>query len=160
MAAPPVQCAHVDGGYRGHDADKSRVFVSWQKRGVTPTIDREIRRRASIEPVIGHLKSDGHLGRNFLAGTTGDVINVVLAAAGHNLRLFRHWLIRLLSIFISLIAISGPAASTALSTARRALKPSASRSLRYSASTLCRRIRSGTNMPAAASLRRASQPWT
>jgi IS5 family transposase len=85
----PVERAYVDRGYRGHDADKARVFVSGQKRGVTPTIRREIRRRAGIEPVIGHLKSDGHLGRNFLAGAAGDAINVIVVAAGHNLRLLR-----------------------------------------------------------------------
>jgi IS5 family transposase len=105
----PVERAYVDRGYRGHDADKSRVFLSGQKRGVTPTIRREIRRRAGIEPVIGHMKEDGHLGRNFLAGATGDAINVVLAAAGHNLRLLRAWLIRLLAFLLSLIAISAPA---------------------------------------------------
>ena len=104
----PVERAYVDRGYRGHHADKQRVFVSGQKRGVTPTIRREIRRRAAIEPVIGHLKSDGHLGRNFLAGATGDAINVILAAAGHNLRLLRAWLIRLLAVLLSLVAISGP----------------------------------------------------
>lgn len=105
----PIERAYVDRGYRGHDADKQRVFVSGQRRGLTPTIRREIRRRAGIEPVIGHLKSDGHLGRNFLAGASGDAINVILAAAGHNLRLLRAWLIRLLAFIISLIAISGPA---------------------------------------------------
>jgi IS5 family transposase len=102
----PVARAYVDRGYRGHDADKQRVFVSGQKRGVTPTIRREIRRRAGIEPVIGHMKEDGHLGRNFLAGASGDAINVVLAAAGHNLRLLRAWLIRLLAFLVSLLAIS------------------------------------------------------
>jgi len=101
-----IERAYVDRGYRGHDADKARVFVSGQKRGVTPTIRREIRRRAGIEPVIGHMKDDGHLGRNFLAGATGDAINVTLAAAGHNLRLLRAWLIRLLAFLISLLAIS------------------------------------------------------
>ena len=105
----PVERAYVDRGYRGHDADKQRVFVSGQKRGVTPTIRREIRRRAGIEPVIGHLKSDGHLGRNFLAGASGDAINLVLAAAGHNLRLLRAWLIRLLALLLRLLAISAPA---------------------------------------------------
>ena len=40
----PVERAYVDRGYRGHDADKQRVFVYVQKRGVTPTIRREIRR--------------------------------------------------------------------------------------------------------------------
>jgi IS5 family transposase len=52
------------------------------------------------------LKEDGHLGRNFLAGAAGDAINVVLAAAGHNLRLLRAWLIRFLVALISLLAIS------------------------------------------------------
>ena len=85
------------------------MFVSGQKRGVTPTIRREIRRRAGIEPVIGHMKEDGHLGRNFLSGAAGDAINVVLAAAGQNLRLLRAWLIRLLTFLLSLLAICAPA---------------------------------------------------
>jgi transposase, IS5 family len=101
-----VERAYVDRGYRGHDADRARVFISGQKRGVTPTIRRERRRRAAIEPVIGHLKSDGHLGRNFLLGTEGDATNLVLAAAGHNLRLLRAWLARLLAFLHSLFAAS------------------------------------------------------
>ncbi len=43
-------------------------------------------RRSAIEPVIGHLKADGHLGRNFLRGRHGDRNNTVLSAIGHNLR--------------------------------------------------------------------------
>ena len=73
---------------------------------MTPSIRREIRRRAGIEPVIGHMKADGHLGRNFLAGATGEVLNLVLTAAGHNRRLLRAGLIRLLAFLLSLIAIS------------------------------------------------------
>jgi IS5 family transposase len=98
-----IERAYVDRGYRGHDADRARVFVSGQKRGVTPTIRRERRRRAAIEPVIGHMKSDGHLGRNFLLGTEGDAANLVLAAAGHNLRLLRAWLAWLLALLLSLL---------------------------------------------------------
>jgi IS5 family transposase len=109
LTGVPVERAYVDRGYRGHDADKSRVFVSGQRRGVAPTIRREIRRRAGIEPVIGHLKAEGHLGRNFLAGAAGDAINLILAAAGHNLRLLRAWLIRLLAFLLSLLAISATA---------------------------------------------------
>jgi IS5 family transposase len=109
-----IERASVDRGYRGHDAQdrrsgeahKSRVFLAGQRRGVTPTIRREIRQRAGIEPVIGHMKADGHLGRNFLAGAAGDAINLVLAAAGHNLRLLRAWLARLLAFLLSLFAIS------------------------------------------------------
>ncbi len=44
------------------------------------------RRRAAIEPVIGHLKTDNRLSRNFLKGVIGDQINVMLAAAAFNLR--------------------------------------------------------------------------
>ena len=106
----PIERAYVDRGYRGHDADKARFFVSGQKRGVTPTIRRELRRRAAIEPVIGHMKEDGHLGRNFLAGATGDAINLVLAATGNNLRLLRAWLIRLFAFLLSLVSIRGPMA--------------------------------------------------
>jgi transposase, IS5 family len=98
-----VERAYVDRGYRGHDADKTRVFVSGQKRGITPTIRRERRRRNAIEPVIGHLKSDGHLGRNFLLGAGGDAANVILAAAGHNLRLLRAWLAWLFARLLCLL---------------------------------------------------------
>lgn len=94
-------------------ADESRPTASAQPKesalgapGITPTIRREIRRRAGIEPVIGHMKSDGHLGRNFLAGSTGDAVNFILAAARHNLRLLRAWLIRLIAFLLSLLAIS------------------------------------------------------
>ena len=38
---------------------------------------------------IGHMKTEGHLGLNFLAGATGAATNVTLTAAGHNLRLLR-----------------------------------------------------------------------
>jgi IS5 family transposase len=55
------------------------------------------------------MKADGLLGRNFLAGAAGDAINVILAAAGHNLRLLRAWLTRLLAFILSLIAISATA---------------------------------------------------
>ena len=98
-----VERAYVDRGYRGHDAGKAHVFVSGQKRGATPTIRRERRRRNAIEPVIGHQKSDGFLGGNSLRGTDGDAANVFLAAAGHNLRLLRAWLARLSACLLCLL---------------------------------------------------------
>jgi IS5 family transposase len=58
-----IERAYVDKGYRGHDAQNPRrVFISGQKRGVFGAIKRELRRRSAIEPVIGHMKSEGHLG--------------------------------------------------------------------------------------------------
>jgi transposase, IS5 family len=99
-----VERAYVDRGYRGHDADKARVFIARQRRGMTPTIRRELRRRNAVEPVIGHMKDDGHLGRSFLRGPEGDAINALLAAVGHNLRLLRAWLARLLAFLLGLLA--------------------------------------------------------
>ena len=83
----PIERAYVKRSYRGHDADKGSVFVSGQSRRVTPTIRRENKRCVVIKPAIGHMKGDGYLSHNFLAGASGDDINGILAAAGHNLRL-------------------------------------------------------------------------
>jgi transposase, IS5 family len=79
----------ADAGYKGHNAPKVhkfRVYTQGQKRGVTEAIKRQFRRRAGIEPVIGHTKNDHRMGRNFLAHREGDAINAVLAAAGCNFR--------------------------------------------------------------------------
>lgn len=81
----PDQC-FVDKGYRGHGIKKTAVFLSGQKRGVTKSIRKALKRRSAIEPEIGHMKSDGLLGRCYLKGSIGDAMNVVLVAAGHNLR--------------------------------------------------------------------------
>jgi transposase, IS5 family len=89
----PIERAYVDKGYRGHDAQNPRrVFISGQKRGVFGVIKRELRRRSAIEPIIGHLKTEGHLGRCYLKGRAGDAANVVLSAVGHNFRRILAWL--------------------------------------------------------------------
>src|ERR1700684_1092782 len=88
----PIERAYVDKGYRGHHAQNPRrVFLSGQKRGVYGVIKRELRRRSAIEPIIGHLKAEGHLGRCYLKGRTGDAANVVLSAVGHNFRRILAW---------------------------------------------------------------------
>ncbi|MCP4333923.1 MAG: IS5 family transposase [Gammaproteobacteria bacterium] len=87
----PERC-YVDLGYRGHDVDDVTVFKARQKRGVTKSIRRELKRRNAIEPIIGHMKSDGLLHRNYLKGTEGDAINVILCGAGQNLRLILRYL--------------------------------------------------------------------
>ena len=58
---------------------------------------REIKRRSAIEATIGHMKTDGRLDRNFLKGHAGDAINPLLAAAGHDIRLFLNALAVLLA---------------------------------------------------------------
>ena len=56
-------------------------------------------KRAGIEPVIGHLKSDHRMMRNYLKGTLGDTINTMMAAAAYNMR---HWMNKnALSSFVS-----------------------------------------------------------
>ena len=69
---------------------------SGQKRRVTPQIKREMRRRSAVEPVIGHLKSEHRMGRNYLWHRQGDAANAVLAAAGYNFRRLIRWLSLLL----------------------------------------------------------------
>ena len=98
-----VRRAYVGKGYRGHDtANPRRVFISGQKRGVVGVIKRELRRRSAIEPVIGHMKIDGHLGRCHLKGREGDAANIILTAVGHNLRHVLAWLRALLRLLILL----------------------------------------------------------
>ena len=55
-----------------------------------------MKRRAAVEPVIGHLKAEHRMDRNYLKGRAGDRANAVLAAAGYNFALLLRWLRRLL----------------------------------------------------------------
>lgn len=58
--------SYVDRGYRWHDKiEGCQVFKSGQKRGVTKAIKKELRRRSVVEPLIGHLKNEGRMGRNY-----------------------------------------------------------------------------------------------
>jgi IS5 family transposase len=77
----------VDRGYKGHGVseERSRVLISGTRK-LGYTLKRQLRRRAAIEPEIGHMKAVGLLGRNFLKGMQGDSINALLCGAGHNLR--------------------------------------------------------------------------
>jgi IS5 family transposase len=97
----------VDRGYRGHKAPpdhKFKVYVSGQRRWVTETIKRELRRRSAVEPDIGHAKSDHRMGCNFLKGSHGDATNAVLAAAGYNFRRLLEWLRLLLCLILAALA--------------------------------------------------------
>ena len=72
--------------YRGHvwTWDFIADATAYAKRQAR----ERFRRRAAIEPRIGHLKSDFRLSRNFLRGVQGDAINLLLAATAANLRLW------------------------------------------------------------------------
>lgn len=78
--------AYVDRGYKGHRHSGLAVWIAGAKRGVTAAIRTKLKRRNAIEPVIGHMKTDGRLSRNFLKGSAGDAMNALLCGAGHNIR--------------------------------------------------------------------------
>ena len=100
---------HVDKGYRGHNhPEKFRVWISGQVRRVTRSIRREMKRRAAVEPVIGHTKAEHRMGRNYLKGRDGDCINAVLAAAGYNFALLLRWLARFLRAMFQVLAATSP----------------------------------------------------
>jgi IS5 family transposase len=84
----------ADLGYRGPSAEgASMIITPATMRGTTGStrkrLRRLLRRRQVVEGVIGRMKFLHRMGRNFLKGTIGDRMNVLLAAAGHN---FRRWL--------------------------------------------------------------------
>ena len=100
-----VHRIHGDKGYRGHNyPDRFKVWISGQVRRVTKAIRREMRRRAAVKPVIGHLKDNHRMRRNHLKGRDGDRINAVLAAAGHNFSLLLRWFRRLLRALLLILA--------------------------------------------------------
>lgn len=83
-----VKAAFVDRGYRGcQSTDYRQLYIAGQRRGMTPTLKRKLKRRNAIEPIIGHMKAEGHLDRNYLKGPLGDAINALIAGAGQNLRM-------------------------------------------------------------------------
>jgi IS5 family transposase len=88
----------ADRGYRGTAAIKQTEIIipkpfekSLSKYQQTKRKKRFCR-RAAIEPIIGHLKADNRLSRNFYKGIFGDNINVMLSAAGFNFkRMMNKW---------------------------------------------------------------------
>ena len=65
---------------------------------MTPRIKRELRRCAAVEPVIGHIKTEHRMGRNYLVHPEGDAVNAILTAAGYNFSLILKWLRKLLRL--------------------------------------------------------------
>ncbi len=96
--------AIVDRGYRGEKQVGMTEIAIPKVPGKRSTnyenqkARQRFRRRAGIEPVIGHLKSDHRMLRNFLRGSIGDDVNILLAAAAFN---YKKRLRQLKSIFVS-----------------------------------------------------------
>jgi len=88
----PIREAICDRGYRG----KKEVLGTTICIPDTPlktdtkyqkSVKRKkFRRRASIEPIIGHMKFDHRMQKNYLKGFIGDEINLLMAASAFNLK--------------------------------------------------------------------------
>jgi len=84
-----VQNAYCDKGYKGnpkHVGNTAVHLATRRKSSMKPSEWRWFKRRSAIEPVIGHMKQDNRMDRNYLKGTDGDRTNAILAACGFNLR--------------------------------------------------------------------------
>lgn len=103
------QCPEVvicDRGYRGKSKVGDTRILTPKPSGKRATAyqrqkaKKRFRRRAGIEAIIGHLKSDYRMMRNFLKGSAGDSINLMLAAAAFN---FKKWMREVQDIFWTII---------------------------------------------------------
>ncbi len=63
------------------------MFINDQRKGVTKIIKKQIKRKQTIEPNIGHMKNEGKLGLCRLKGALGDEIHAILVGAAYNIRL-------------------------------------------------------------------------
>jgi transposase, IS5 family len=87
MAGGSVKEAYCDKGYRGHTVSGGTVIhIAGTKRRVSRSLRNWLKRRRAIEPVIGHLKSDDRMDRNYLKGALGDNSNALLCGCGENIR--------------------------------------------------------------------------
>jgi len=86
---------------------KTRVLISGTRRGLTPKLIADLRRRSAIEAEIGHMKTDGRLSRCPLKGTNGDALFAALCACGHNIRKIlahlRAWLAWIVGAILSAV---------------------------------------------------------
>lgn len=98
--------AKVDRGYRGNKkiGETEILIPSTPKKSMSyyhrKKLSESHKKRAGIEPIIGHLKADHRLNRNFYKGIVGDNINIMLAAAAFNFkRMMNKWKIYFCQIF-------------------------------------------------------------
>lgn len=98
LVQPKVQDVHLDMGYRGHNhSGPETVHLDKRRRGSIPKrIWKWMKRRAAVEPTIGHLKAEYRLERNRLKGTVGDSLNALFSAAAMNFQ-------KLLGFFLSIL---------------------------------------------------------
>lgn len=96
-----VEESFVDKGYRGkiHHPDHVQVFISG-RRNLPDILKKLLKRRSSIEPVIGHLKNERRMDVNRLKGVLGDQLNVIFSGSAFNLKKVMNHLLLCLKILI------------------------------------------------------------
>ena len=97
--------AFVDRGYKSREIGGTKIEAPTNGAGKTKEektkLRKNFRRRAGIEPIIGHVKSDFGMARNYLKGEIGDSMNAMLAASAFN---FKSWMRKALAEFIFVVA--------------------------------------------------------
>lgn len=103
------KCGIVDRGYKGRRNINGVKIILPKKLLASATryqlqkVRKQFRARAGIEPIIGHLKQDHRMSRNYLLDEDGDKVNTILAAVGFNLRkMLQRLKAEALNIFVSI----------------------------------------------------------
>jgi IS5 family transposase len=98
----------VDLGYRKHNGPATvEINVVPRKRGKIPkALWRWMKRRAAVEPTIGHLKHEHRMAGNRLKGTLGDQLCATLAAAGMNFHKLLKFLEKFPIFFFFILSLS------------------------------------------------------
>jgi IS5 family transposase len=103
LTTAPVKEAYVDMGYRGHGYEgEETIHVDKRRRGdIARSLWKKMKRRAAVEPTIGHCKNEHRMERNQLKGEIGDALNAILSAASMNFQKLLAAFLRLLFWIIS-----------------------------------------------------------
>lgn len=86
LGAPFKSHTHVgvDLGYRGHGIVERFRVVHPKLKKLSPATRKFIRARSKIEATISYMKRCCRLGRNYLRGKLGDIMNILFAATANN----------------------------------------------------------------------------
>ena len=96
-----IKKCFVDKGYKGHGINgHTKVFISGNRKKMSTSEKKQLKRRSSIEATISHMKSEGLLAKSYLKGVKGNEINAILWGLGHNIRLILKKLMLFLLYFI------------------------------------------------------------
>jgi len=95
----------TDKGYKGHGYDGETTVI--METSANKKKYKKLKRRSSIETVFSHTKLDHRMGRNFLKGEHGNLVNTIMAACGYNLRKiynkFRKAFLKLFSVLFFML---------------------------------------------------------